>query len=119
MEQQLVNDYISEVLDLGLPCIQNTSRIQREIMTSTQLSQDTTSIISGYYFPIDIDAVVVLSSIDKRLYRIIIMLACELGCWSVVRMATKKKRAHLLEFDGEVYMSHDGSYIDFNEMAFM
>lgn len=123
MDNQTLNDYIFEALSLGLPSIQNKSKIQRTVMSATKLSQDATSIISEYYFPIDIDAVFGLAKVDHRLYQLMMMLACGLGIWPIIRMATKKKKIHLLKFNLEDYtsilMSSAGEAYSSDENAFI
>jgi len=90
MDFKIRNDYIKEVEDLGLPRIKSTSKIQRSIMSVTLLDSDTTRIISDYYFPIDIDAVVFLAKVDLRIFRIVLLLACDMGIWPIARIVTRK-----------------------------
>ena len=82
--------YISK---LGLPRIKNTSKIQRTIMSATMLSSDDTSIISSYYFQVDIDAINTIC--DPVIIRNITLLACEMGIWPIVRIITRKYPEYL------------------------
>lgn len=88
MYSKTSENLINEVIGFGLPKIKNTSKIQRTIMSATRLSQDDTSIISAYYFPIDIDAIDL--NLAPKTIRTIVLLACELGIWPIVRIVTKK-----------------------------
>lgn len=95
MEDHEYQRLVEDVSTWGLPHIKSTSKIQRTIMSVTQMSQDTTSIISNYYFPIDIDAVAIVAKKYPNQMWKIALLASELGGWPVMRIITKKF-AHLI-----------------------
>lgn len=97
MDDSTRRDYIKEVEDLGLTRIKSTSKIQRTLLSATRLDPDVTRAISDYYFPLDISAIQYLAEVDIRLFRIVVLLACDMGIWPIVRIATKKKLAQLLK----------------------
>jgi hypothetical protein len=97
MDKQDLDDFLTTIVKLKLPRIKTTSKIQRTIMSATMLSNDTTSIISTYYFPLDIEAVS-LVAFNPILIRTIAMLACDMGIWPIVRIIIKKYRKYLIGF---------------------